>query len=75
LKLAAAVEVALGSRKLDPASVSEQMFRHTDVCPEGRPAPVVSAVDDGAAGRARRVGRARSQDAPRRGRGRGGKKR
>jgi hypothetical protein len=73
LKLAAAVEVSLG-QKLDRASASEQMVRYTDARPEKRPAPVVSAAGDGAARSARRMGRARPQDAPLTGRGRGGKR-
>jgi hypothetical protein len=73
LKVAAAVEVALG-QKLDRVTISEQMVRHADARLEERPAPVVSAAGDGAARPARRVGRARPQDAPRTSRGLGGKR-
>jgi hypothetical protein len=67
VELAAAVEAALGE-KVGPADPSGSMPRDSDACSEGRPAPgVVLAVADGAARPARRVGRARSQDASRRG--------
>jgi hypothetical protein len=73
LKLAAAVEVALGE-KLDLISQSEQMARYTDAGSEGQPRSVVGAASECAARCARRVGRARSQDAVRRDRRPGGKR-
>jgi hypothetical protein len=65
LALAAAVDVAC--EKLGPPDRTGSRPRHADASPEGQPAPVVDAVDDGTARPARRVGDSRAQSASRRG--------